>query len=252
MKTIVIIQARMGSTRLPSKVLLPLLDQPLLWWDVHRVRQSRLIDEVVIATTTDSRDDAIVALCSTEGWAYFRGSEDDVLDRYYQAAQAYQANVIVRITSDCPLIDPQTMDYVISAFHAAAPAVDYASNSIVRTYPRGLDTEVFTFAALETAWREDRSGWREHVTPFLYNHPERFRLLPVTNSTDYSHHRWTVDTPEDYELVQRIYEHFGHGDFGWRDVLAVLDQHPDWVMINQHVEQKKLDEQEGAKDTKSP
>lgn len=240
MKTVAIIQARMGSTRLPGKVLLPLLEMPLLHWVVRRVRQSHLIDEVVIATTTDPRDDAIVDLCIREGWLYSRGSEDDVLDRYYLAAQAHQADVVVRITSDCPLIDPRVLDYVISAFHAAAPAIDYASNSIARSYPRGLDTEVFTFAALEAAWREDRSGWREHVTPFIYNHPERFRLRSITNPTDYSHHRWTVDTPEDYELVRRIYEHFGHGDFDWRDVLGVLNQHPDWVMINEHVEQKKL------------
>lgn len=240
MKTVCIIQARMGSTRLPGKVLQPLLDKPLLFWDVYRVKKARLIDEVLIATTTDSRDDAIVELCNSAGWGYFRGSEDDVLDRYYQAAQKQHAGVVVRVTSDCPLIDPQVLDYILAGFYAAAPAVDYASNSIMRTYPRGLDTEVFTFAALETAWREDNSSWREHVTPFIYNHPERFRLLPVTNPTDYSHHRWTVDTPEDYELVRRIYEHFGHGEFGWRDVLDVLDQHPDWVAINQHIEQKKL------------
>jgi spore coat polysaccharide biosynthesis protein SpsF len=207
---------------------------------VYRLRKCRLLDDIVIATTTDPRDDAIADLCAREGWDCFRGSENDVLDRYYQAARQHGADTIVRITSDCPLIDPAVTDSVIATFAAAAPAADYASNVFPRTYPRGLDTEVFSFAALETAWREDTSEWREHVTPFLWKQPERFRQITAANPVDYSSHRWTVDTPEDFELVGRIYEHFGHGDFGWRDVLALLAQHPDWVKINADVEQKKV------------
>lgn len=240
MKTVCIIQARLGSTRLPGKVLLPILDKPMLWWDVYRVRKSRLIDEVVIATTEHPRDDAIANLCAEEGWACWRGSEDDVLDRYYGAAKAFGAETVVRITSDCPLIDPSVTDYAIAIFNSITPALDYVSNGVVRTYPRGLDTEVFTFAALEQAWKEDQSSWREHVTPYIYRSPGRFRLGDVTNPTNYSHHRWTVDTPEDMELVRRIYNHFGHGDFGWREVLALLDEYPDWVRINADVQQKHI------------
>ena len=240
MSTLCILQARMGSTRLPGKVLLPLLDRPLLAWDVYRLCKCRLIDEIVIATTTDPRDDTLADLCASEGWGCFRGSENDVLDRYYGAARQYNADTIVRITSDCPLIDPAVTDYVIATYAAAAPAADYASNVFPRTYPRGLDTEVFSFAALEMAWKEDQSEWREHVTPFLWKQPERFRQINAANPVDYSSHRWTVDTPQDFELVRRIYEHFGHGDFGWRDVLTLLDQHSDWVEINRDVQQKNV------------
>ena len=230
----------MGSTRLPGKVLRPLLDRPLLAWDVYRLRKCRLIDDIIIATTTDPRDDALADLCASEGWGCFRGSENDVLDRYYGAARQYHADTIVRITSDCPLIDSSVTDYVIATYAAAAPAADYASNVFPRTYPRGLDTEVFSFAALETAWKEDQSEWREHVTPFLWKQPERFRQINAANLVDYSSHRWTVDTPQDFELVRRIYEHFGHGDFAWRDVLTLLDQHPDWVAINADIQQKNV------------
>jgi spore coat polysaccharide biosynthesis protein SpsF len=240
MSTLCILQARMGSTRLPGKVLLPLLDRPLLAWDVYRLRKCRLIDEIVIATTTDPRDDALADLCVSEGWGCFRGSENDVLDRYYGAARQHNADTIVRITSDCPLIDPAVTDYVIATYAAAAPAADYASNVFPRTYPRGLDTEVFSFAALETAWKEDQSEWREHVTPFLWKQPERFRQINAANPVDYSSHRWTVDTPQDFELVRRIYAHFGHGDFGWRDILTILELNPNWVALNADVPQKKL------------
>ena len=240
-QTVCIIQARMGSTRLSGKVLQPILGRPMLWWVMHRVQQARLLGKVVIATTTEPADDAIVALCERHGWSTFRGSEQDVLDRYYQAAQQYGADVVVRITSDCPLIDPWVIDYTISAHLSAAPQVDYTSNSIDRTYPRGLDTEAFSMDALRRCWRDATlPPEREHVTYYMYRHPERFNLLPVTNQVDYARHRWTVDTPEDMELVQRVYQHFGHGDFHWREVLALLEAHPDWIQINQHIEQKKV------------
>lgn len=240
MQIMCMIQARMGSTRLPRKVLKPLLDKPLLWWDVYRLRQSRLIDEIIIATTTNNVDDDITNLCATEGWLVYRGSEDDVLDRYYQAAQMYNADVVVRVTSDCPLIDPIVLDYTLSAYLSASPTIDYASNIVIRSYPRGLDVEVFGVNALESAWQNDESPWREHVTPYIYNNPDQFRLLSVKNPVDYSHHRWTVDTSEDFELIERIYNHFGHGDFGWQDVLGLMDANPDWYQINAHIEQKKV------------
>jgi spore coat polysaccharide biosynthesis protein SpsF len=239
-KVVCIIQARLGSTRLPGKVLKPILGEPMLVWDVTRARRARLVDEIVIATTEHSQDDAIVDLCQSQGWLFWRGSEDDVLDRYYQAASTFQADIIVRITSDCPLIDPNVIDFAIASHRSSAPLVDYTSNATMRSYPRGLDVEVFNRDALERAWREDHSAWREHVTPYIYHHPEMFRLQTVQNPVDYSHHRWTVDTPEDLALIEKIYQHFGHGDFTWQGVLALLEQHPDWVEINAHIEQKKV------------
>jgi len=240
--TICIIQARMGSERLPGKILRPLLDQPMLAWIIRRVAKSRLIDEIVLATTTDQRDDVVDDLSRERGWALFRGSENDVLDRYYQAARQANADHVIRVTGDCPLIDPTVLDHVIAAYYSAAPRVDYASNALVRSYPHGLDVEVFSFAALERAWHEDQSNaWREHVTPYLYRHPELFRLLDVVNPTNYAHYRVTVDTPQDFELIRHVYEHFGHGDFAWQDVISLLEAHPEWLHINRDVQQKTLE-----------
>jgi spore coat polysaccharide biosynthesis protein SpsF len=239
-RTVAIIQARMGSTRLPGKVLLPLLGRPILSRVVERTARAGLVDEVVVATTVDARDDAIVDLAAREGWAVERGSPADVLDRYAQAARAHEADVIVRITSDCPLIDPTLIDRTIEAF--VDGDADYASNSLEpRTFPRGLDVEVVARDALERAWREDDDlSLREHVTPYVYRHPDRFRLVGVTCPDDLSGHRWCVDVPEDYELVGRIYDALGRDDFGWRDALAIVEAHPDWSELNSHVTQKRL------------
>lgn len=238
-KVVCIIQARVGSTRLPGKVLKPILGEPMLVWDVTRASRARLVDEIVIATTEHSEDNAIVDLCQSQGWLFWRGSEEDVLDRYYQAASTFQADIIVRITSDCPLIDPTVIDHVIAAYHSVAPAVDYAATSLRRTYPRGIGAEVFDKNTLAKAWKEDTSSWREHVTPYIYNHRDTFRLLSVENQMDYSHYRWTVDTLEDFALIERVYKHFGHGDFHWREVVDLMQQHPDWSQINASVQQKK-------------
>ncbi len=237
MKTVVIIQARLGSTRLPGKVLLDLAGEPMLARVVNRVRRARRVDEVVIATTTETRDDELERICTQRGWPCYRGSEQDVLDRYYQASKAHGADVIVRITSDCPLIEPTLIDAIIE--RRELEQADFTSNTIHRTYPRGLDTEVFPFAVLETAWCEDRNpAWREHVTPFITNHPERFSNVQVTNGDDHSNLRWTVDTPEDFALVQNIFTHFQGDEFTREDVLAVLAVHPEWVKINAGIEQK--------------
>jgi spore coat polysaccharide biosynthesis protein SpsF len=240
MRVVCIVQARMGSTRLPGKVLKPILDKPMVSWVMHRLQNCRWIDQVMIATTTNPSDDDLVNLGTRENWPVYRGSEDDVLDRYYQAAKQAGAEHIVRVTSDCPLIDPLVTDHVIAAYLSAAPQPDYASNTQQRAYPRGLDTEVFSFAALETAWKTDTSSWREHVTPYIYQNPDSFRLQSVTNSEDYSRLRWTVDTPEDLALVRAVYEHFGHGDFTWQQVLSAFEDHPEWVTINQDIQQKTL------------
>ena len=187
MKTVAIIQARMGSTRLPGKVLLDLAGEPMLARVVHRVQRAASLQEVIVATTVQPADDAITQLCAGRGWPCARGSQDDVLDRYYQAATASQADVVVRITSDCPLIEPDVIDQVVGALLAGQPEVDYASNvQPPRTFPRGLDVEVIRFDALERAWREDVDpAWREHVTPYLYRHPERFRIHGVFNADMY-------------------------------------------------------------------
>jgi spore coat polysaccharide biosynthesis protein SpsF len=246
--TTAIIQARMSSTRLPGKVLLDLAGQPMLARVVERTRRARTIDRLVVATTVEPEDEPIVEICRSRGWAVFRGKRDDVLDRYYQAALSDRADPIVRITSDCPLIDPGIIDRVVerlrgtaSSESASAATIDYASNiNPRRTFPRGLDVEVFTFTALSTAWQEDREATgREHVTPFLYRHPERFRIaLLESERPEAASHRWSVDTPEDYELLRRIYGHFHNDDFAWEEVLNLLTEHPEWVDLNRQIEQK--------------
>jgi len=241
MKIVAIIQARMGSTRLPGKVLMDIAGQTMLARVVNRVRRSTRIDETVIATTVSQSDEPVVAECQKLNVTCFRGSEKDVLDRYYQAALAYNAEGVVRITSDCPLTDPGIVDLVIREFFKKVP-LDYASNNLPpRTFPRGVDVEVFSWTALERAWFQDHNpAWREHVTPFLYRNPQSFRLHRVINQTDYSSMRWTVDTTEDLALVRRVFEHFGHDGFSWKEVLNLVKQHPDWMEINRGIQQKEV------------
>lgn len=256
MKIVAIIQARMGSSRLPGKVLLDIADQPMLARVVERTRQARTVDEVVVATTTDTSDDAVAKLCQRRGYAYYRGSLYDVLDRYYQTAKNFAAEVIVRITADCPLIDPGVIDRTVQEFLHAD--VDFAANRLPppwgRTYPIGLDTEVCTFAALERAWREaDLPHHREHVMPYLYEPTTSnqqlpggslsttFRVLVVNHDVDYGHLRWTVDTAEDLEFVRQIYAHFpGRDNFSWLDVLELVHDHPELGQINADVQHKTL------------
>lgn len=246
MWTVAIIQARIGSTRLPGKVLELVEGRTVLGHTVARARAVPGVDDVVVATSDLDRDDAIIREADRLGVRWWRGSEADVLSRYLGAARDSRADVIVRLTSDCPLLDPQISGLVVSAvlsrIEAGAP-VDYASNSIDRRYPRGLDTEAFTTLALERASglaAETRE--REHVTVYLYEHPTLFQLVSVPGETDCSHHRWTVDTPEDLQLVRAIYAHLApaHGlDFGMRPVLDLLAREP-WIAdINRHVAQKQ-------------
>ncbi len=240
MRVVAIIQARMGSTRLPGKVLKHLAGATVLERVVSRVRRCRLVSDVVVATSAEPADDVILNECQRLGTEAFRGSEQDVLDRYYRAAQQAGAEVVVRITSDCPLIDPEVSDKTIQKFLVERP--DYASNALERTYPRGLDTEVMTFAALECAWTEARQAYqREHVTPFLYQHPERFKLLSVKGDHDYSQYRWTLDTPEDLEFLRAVYARsIDHQDLSWRNVLNIVQREPELAEMNRHIVQKTI------------
>jgi spore coat polysaccharide biosynthesis protein SpsF len=209
---------------------------------VNRSRRASLVDQLVVATSVDTGDDIIVEECHRHGVACFRGSEADVLDRYYRAAQYSSADVIVRITADCPLIDSDLVDDTIRRF--VETKADYASNSLVRTYPRGLDTEVFTMQALARAWTDATEPYqRSHVTPYLYQTTGLFRTLAVTGETDYSQYRWTLDTPDDLKLVREIYARFEDRDtFGWRDVLQLFEREPSLADINSQVCQKTLQE----------
>jgi spore coat polysaccharide biosynthesis protein SpsF len=231
MKTVALIQARMSSSRLPGKVLLDIAGQPMLLHVVQRAKQAKSIDVVAVITSTHVEDDAIERLCTENGISSFRGSLDDVLDRYYQAAGYFQADVVVRLTADCPLLDPQVIDNVVQIFHQGG--FDYVSNALECTYPDGLDTEIFRFATLERAWKEARlKSEREHVTAYIYKHPELFRLGSVKQKEDLSAWRWTVDTSQDLEFVRTVYSFFGDADFGMTDILKVMREHPKITEIN--------------------
>jgi glutamate-1-semialdehyde aminotransferase/spore coat polysaccharide biosynthesis protein SpsF (cytidylyltransferase family) len=228
---VAIVQARMGSSRLPGKTIADVAGRPLLLHVVQRVRNARRVDKVVVATTDQSSDDPIAALCQQEGIEYFRGSEDDVLDRFYRTAQANAADTVVRITADCPLIDPVVIDKVIARFQVGD--CDYASNAVRYTYPDGLDTEVCSFAALERAWREAKKpAEREHVMPYLRT--EKFRTANVESESPVAlgKYRWTVDYPADLEFVRKIYTAFsGNEHFGYQDVFDLLKERPELATI---------------------
>lgn len=243
MKTVIIVQARMTSTRLPGKVLKEVMGKTLLAYQLERLRRVQLADEIILATTTNQTDDVLAVFAAAEEIRCFRGDEQDVLDRYYQAAVFAEADVIVRVTSDCPLIEPDVIDEVIQVYFKS-PGVDYVSNTLSRTYPRGLDVECFSFKALEIAWKNANKTYeREHVTPYLYQQPN-FMKKEVKAAGEYSQYRWTVDTQEDYELVKILLEEIYplQPEFTWYDVLQVLAKHPEWTLINAEIEQKKLEE----------
>ncbi|WP_133511733.1 aminotransferase class III-fold pyridoxal phosphate-dependent enzyme [Candidatus Thiosymbion oneisti] len=234
MKTLAIVQARMGSTRFPSKVMQPILGKPMIGLLLHRLSLAKRIDRILLATSDHSRDRPLVEYVRELGYAVYRGSEKDVLDRYYQAAKPHKPAAVVRITGDCPLIDPAVVDAVVGAFHA--DAVDYLSNTGQRTFPDGLDTEVFSFPALERASREaTRPHEREHVTPYL-RESGNFSLGNYPHEEDCSAERWTVDEPEDLDVVRYVFTHFHPRlDFGWLEVLAWCRQQPELFAANRHL-----------------
>ena len=243
-RTVAILQARMGSSRLPGKVMMEINGRPMLDWVITRARRAKLVDEVAVATTMDASDDPIEAFCKAHGVPVYRGDVFDVLDRYYQAARTFQADTIVRLTADCPLLDPYVVDQTVRRFFAES--ADFAANRLPppfkRTFPIGLDTEVCSFAALERAWKEaDQKYQREHVMPYLYDEEGRFKVVVVNNPEDFGDQRWTVDTPEDLEFVRQVVAGFGHyDDFNWMDVLALLDRNPALLEINAQIEHKTM------------
>lgn len=241
-RKVAILQARTGSTRLPGKVLMDIGGKTMLRRVVERARLAKRVDVVVVATTTAAADDAVVDECERIGTPFFRGQEDDVLDRHYQAALAFGADAIVRITSDCPLADPELVDEVVRAYETES--ADYASNNLVFTYPRGVDLQVVALTALERAWRGARAPYeRAGVVPYIWQHPEMFRLVSVEADADYSQHRWTVDTAEDLEFVREVVARLGEQPYhGWRDILALVGREPHLARINSHVRHKTPEE----------
>jgi spore coat polysaccharide biosynthesis protein SpsF len=234
-----LIQARRGSSRLPDKVSLDLCGRPLLVRQVERVQRAKLVGRVAVITTTDASDDALVELCQQYGIEVFRGSALDLLDRHYQAALHFgETEGVVKIPSDCPLIDPAIIDKVLGVYKETAGQYDFVSNLHPATYPDGNDVEAMTFAALETAWHEaQRPLEREHTTPFFWENPDRFRLANVTWETglDYSmSHRLTIDYPADYEFIKAVYEALYPTDsnFGLDEILTLLKQRPDIYALN--------------------
>jgi spore coat polysaccharide biosynthesis protein SpsF len=244
MRVVAVVQARMASTRLPGKVLLPLSDKPLLERMLERVRSAALLDDLVVATTTMAADEPIVALCRRIGVSVVAGHPTDLLDRHYRVGTRYRADAVVKIPSDCPLIDPRIIDLVIRRFRRLAreEGAQFVSNLHPATWPDGNDVEVVSMAALETAWREATRGFeREHTTPFIWDQPERFRLANVEWETarDLSmSHRFTIDYSDDYRFIRRVYDELylaGGRPFSLESILALLEVKPELARINAHL-----------------
>jgi len=238
-----IIQARMSSTRLPDKVMKPILGKPMLELLIERLRRARHLDQIVVATTNNASDQVVEDLTRRLGVGCFRGSEEDVLDRVLRAAHKYDVDLIVEITGDCPLIDPQVVDQLVEMY--LAEKVDYVSNVLKRTYPRGLDTQVFSTAVLDQVAQLTQDPVdHEHVSLYIYKHPERFKLRNIESGLAEKYWDWrlTVDTPEDFALISKIYEtlYLQNAAFALRDVLNLLDRQPELLAMNQHVQQKRV------------
>lgn len=239
MKTVVIIQARLGSTRLPRKVLLPLNGKTVLQNVIERAELIKNVDQVVLATTNNVEDDVLIDEAKKHNVSVYRGSEEDVLNRYYNAALMYKADHIVRITSDCPLIDPVLSSNLVSKYFENN--VDYAHTS---KFPRGLDTEVFSFLSLEKCEKNaTRNYEREHVTPYIYENRELFSIFTLSPNTDCSNYRWTVDTIEDYDSIKLLCGHLlSNKNYSWKEMLRIVEDNPEISQINQYIIQKKLGE----------
>jgi len=270
----IIIQARMAASRLPGKVLLDISGKPMLAWVVSRARCSKLAADVVVATTLEPSDDPVFNFCGQNEFPVLRGSAQDVLDRYYQTAKSYKADIIIRITADCPFIDPEIIDQAVGLMvpgnstkdldqERSKPRYDFVANRLPapweRTFPIGLDIEVFTFEILEEAWKRAKSKHqREHVTPYFYDDalveplnvqvpfsptssaitPKGFHIALMHHFPDYGQLRWTVDTPEDLEAVRAIASYFPDDTFCWKDVLELAARKPELTKINALIKHK--------------
>lgn len=235
---IAVVQARVSSTRLPGKVLKPILGKPMLALQLERVKRISRIDDIIVATSNQPEDEAIKTLSESLRLKCFQGSLNDVLARFYEAVSAYKPQHIVRITGDCPVIDPELVDELID-FHVKGK-FDYSANCIEPTFPDGLDIEVVTWEALEQAYQEAKlPSEREHVMPFIRKRRERYHLGFFKNDQDYSYLRWTVDEQKDFELITKIYEALypKNAHFNWKDILAFLDQNP--VLKSYNVEYQR-------------
>ncbi len=243
MKALAIVQARMGSSRLPGKVLREVsAGKTMLASVIERVRMSSLLDEVMVATTELVEDEAIASACEKLDVPVSRGSVEDVLDRFIQAARPKAPECVVRITADCPLVDAALIDESLEKLGSSN--ADYVADGPERTYPRGLDVEVIRYACLEQAWHEAKLPYeRVHVTPYLYQHPNKFRLAWLAAEKNYHRHRWCVDTSDDLALVTAIFQRLGtRSDYGWRDVLSIVEGDAHLLRMNEHVRQKALEE----------
>ncbi|SFM23579.1 spore coat polysaccharide biosynthesis protein SpsF [Gracilibacillus orientalis] len=243
MKVVAIIQARMGSTRLPGKVLKQLKGETVLSHVMKRVSQSNLVDDIVVATTVGQIDDPIVKEVVKSGYQIYRGSENDVLDRYYKAALQSSADIVVRITSDCPLIDPIVIDKMLNIYIRKnyTLVANIGLKSFNRTFPRGLDVEIFSIDTLDKAVHNASAFYqREHVTPYMYEN--ECEIFYFKNNKDMSNHRWTLDTAEDFDLIKEIYEklYSGEHDFFMDEILSLFEMDKELFNINAHIEQKTL------------
>lgn len=238
-KMVAIIQARVGSSRLPGKTLLPLGDRTVLARVLTRVGACQRVDKIMVATTTQSGDDAVVAESNAFGIRCFRGSETDVLARYHGAASQVQADHVIRITSDCPLIDPELIDAMIEDYLDHVDSTDYLTNSLPRTFAHGLDTEIFPMRGLAIAHAKATDpGHREHVTPFFYTQPDRFAIRNFSQKADHAHLRWTLDEPSDLQFFETIVARLPDPLVPTSEVLELLDREPELAGLNSHVQQK--------------
>ncbi len=238
MQIVLIIQARMSSTRLPGKVLLPINGEALLWYVVNRIKCTKHIDQVVIATSTNASDDKLYIYCQKQQYTVFRGKLDDVLSRYYETAKEFKADTVIRITSDCPLIDGDLISQGLEQY--LEENSDYLSNTIKRTFPRGFDFEIFTFKALETAYKNAHDTVeREHVTPYIYRtHRQEFKISQFVQRIDKSAYQLSVDTQEDYQLIKILIENYHADSLNCQQIISLLDSHPELPAINNHIPRK--------------
>lgn len=233
-----VVQARSSSSRLPGKVLKPILGKPMILHELERLQRSKRIDKMALATSRDESDNRLAKIVVDNGFEAYRGSLDDVLDRYYQCANPYQPDHVVRITGDCPVIDWRIVDAVIEKH--LREENDYTVTT--ERFPDGLDTEVFRFAALERAWREaDLPSEREHVTQYFRKHAEIFKLGHMDCEIDFNAMRWTVDEPQDFEFIRQVYEElYGqNNDFSMQDILRLLECKPEMLTINQGIQRNE-------------